>query len=733
MSPSNRNRNQSGSNSLAFARAKPQKQSRKKETQSNNESSFEQEENKQESTFHNPYNFISTPPRNIQDTKLGDFKPVGHHQYLDGYWSGRITCSLMNFTPLLIPDAANLEKGEKDHKTYPVRIVDGKPYLAPTSVKGMLRSAYETITNSRFGIFEEHGDRLAYRMEASNLDIVPVRVERDGEELVLRLMEDEELMGYAGRLPSYPRGVKNRDRYRFKKPLKYEDTQNQPQHGDKVWVRLNNENNRLDKSIITRIRKRTDDNPPGSGDWRRGWVCITGENIQGKKFERVFLEGDDDQYLKATPAIKQKWRELILNYKAAHVKDLKQRDERGKKHWEYLGDKPGETGWSRHIYEKGSEELTEGTLCYADLEGKKNVKALLPVILSRRLYQTAPWELLDPSLRPATELEQLSAGDRVFGWVNQQGAGAYRGQLRINQVEYGKCHAGEPILKFPEGLPLGILGEPRPEQTRFYLAKNKQGQPLTPKSPKDAGYQEGQHLRGRKVYPHHRNTASRGDWKKPTEDRTQREDARQEYRRPKNRGVEQKDDQNRSILGWVQEGTVFEFTLDVVNLSSVELGALLWLLDFGKYQQHEEKDNEKKKSLFHRLGGGKPFGFGSVQIKITDTDLHPGEEWRQFYGSLLPMELPKQDLSSCVEAFKDAVKSVYPQPKFEDVSFIAGFLKTLRGFDEKPIHYPRTRKQPHPEGKNFEWFVKNEGKSGFKLSLPPLVGDDGLPYTPEKP
>jgi CRISPR-associated protein (TIGR03986 family) len=715
-----RSKNKPSSNNPALARAQPSKAQAKSNPQPQNQTSF-----KKESTFHNPYNFVPSLPRPIKDSKLGDFKPVGHHQYLDDYWSGRITCSLTTFTPLLIPDAANLENDKNDHKTYPVRIVDGKPYLAPTSVKGMLRSAFETVTNSRFGIFEEHGDRLAYRMEASNLDIVPVRVEREGEELVLRLMEDEELMGYAGRLPSYPRGVKNRDRYSFKKPLTYEGSQSKPQHGDKVWVRLNNENNRLDKSIITRIRKRTDDKKPGSGEWRRGWVCITGENINGKKFERVFLEGDDDQYLTATPSIRQKWRELILNYKATHVKDLKQRDKNNQGYGDYLGHEPGKTGWSRHIYEDGSEILTEGTLCYADFDDKGEVKALLPVILSRRLYQTAPWSLLDPSLHPATELGQLSAGDRVFGWVNQQGTGAYRGQLRINQVQYQKCHAGEAIEEFPEGLPLGILGEPRPQQARFYLAKNKQGQPLNPKSPQDDGYQDEQHLRGRKVYPHHPATVGRGDWKHPTKDRTQKEDARQEYRRPKNKGIEQKDDQNRSILGWVKEGTIFEFTLDVVNLSSVELGALLWLLNLGEYQ--------KERNLFHRLGGGKPFGFGSVQIKITDTDLHRGDGWREFYGSLLPTELPQQDLNVCVEAFKDAVKSVYPKPKFEDVSFIAAFLKCVRGFDDKPIHYPRTTKRPHPEGKNFEWFVQNEGKRGFKLSLPEIVSDDGLPYRPEKP
>lgn len=35
---------------------------------------------------------------------------------------------------------------------------------------------------------------------------------------------------------------------------------------------------------------------------------------------------------------------------------------------------------------------------------------------------------------------------------------------------------------------------------------------------------------------------------------------------------------SRSIQAWVKPEVKFKFTIDVVNLSSVELGALLWLL-----------------------------------------------------------------------------------------------------------------------------------------------------------
>ncbi|NEO28562.1 MAG: TIGR03986 family CRISPR-associated RAMP protein, partial [Kamptonema sp. SIO4C4] len=114
--------------------------------------------------FHNPYNFVPALPRDGVRGELGDRTPIGHGCYYENHWSGRIAVKLTTVTPLLIPDAAEMTDNN-DHKTYPVRLgADGKPYLPPTSLKGMLRSAYEAVTNSRLSVFEKHDARLAYRM-----------------------------------------------------------------------------------------------------------------------------------------------------------------------------------------------------------------------------------------------------------------------------------------------------------------------------------------------------------------------------------------------------------------------------------------------------------------------------------------------------------------------------------------------------------------------------------------
>lgn len=675
--------------------------------------------------FHNPYNFIPAPPRNTAHPELGDSKPVGHGSYRPDYWSGRISVTLTTKTPLLIPDAANLKEDNNHHKTYPIRVgADGKPYLPPTSIKGMLRSAYEAVTNSRLSIFEKHEDRLAYRMPAQ-VGPVPARVEKRGDSLFLRIMREPQLIGHAAKLQRYRVGHNlPPDKGESRVATRYDSSNQLPQHGSSVWVRLN-------QGKVTRIREWTQ-NPPNEGDWEKGWVCITGPNVNSKKYERVFVESDDNQLIPITENIESLWEELIRNYQQTHEKELEKRDEDNISPQMYLGGEPGKTGWSRHIYEESEVKLREGTLCYVEFNGSE-ITAVQPVTISRRLYAIPPEQLLDPSLKPATCTDKLSPADRVFGWVKQKkgkGSSSYKGNLRIGSVT---CQSDDAIEGFgDDGFPLAILGQPKPQQTRFYVAQDKQGSPLDNGVSKDSGYRDASlGLRGRKVYPHH-NGLPQDYWENPTQDRTQAYNKGhfQEYRRPDFKD-QTRDDQNRSIKAWVKPEVTFEFNIDVTNLSDVELGALLWLLTLP--EDH-----------YHRLGGGKPLGFGSVRLNIdwTETDLRKGEDWREFYSSLFPViQLEASTAENCIQRFKDAVSQAYGNSQsFERVSFIAAFCRSTKGFEDNlPIHYPRARQNgqtgpvpPHREGKAFEWFVANERRD-YQVALPNLVSDRGLPMLNANP
>jgi CRISPR-associated protein (TIGR03986 family) len=459
--------------------------------------------------------------------------------------------------------------------------------------------------------------------------------------------------------------------------------------------------------------------------------------------------------------LSERWRTLIADYRAAR----RDKDIRGRRRQdgtvadpdEWLGREPGRTAWSPHLYDDSYLELRPGQLCYALLDGDKPV-GLYPVIVARQLFTRSPADLLhpagrpDPLLRPARTLAELSPADRVFGWVRDGGHGAYRGHLRIGRVT---CDQGpdavdsDPARFGPDGVPLAILAGPKPQQGRFYLsAPGKAAEPMPAQAPKEEWYR-GQYLRGRKFYWHHAGTGP-DYWANPGEDRTQTlvDHRFQEYRRPREERddgaltpdgtafatteAERCDDQNCSIRGWVKPGATFRFTIDVDNLSDIELGALAWLLRL-------PADHHLK------LGHGKPLGFGSVTLAVdpAGTDLRRTDDWVEHYRSLTPPPAPSgdanlPDLNDLAAAFAAAA----PAPVLD------AFCAIAKGRPDLRVHYPRTRPQdkrdqsktmregvavpPDPRGRAYTWFVANERIAGRGVvegrSLPsPAAADPSLP------
>lgn len=708
--------------------------------------------------FHNPYNFIPALPRKSKHVDLGDHHPKGHGLYHANLWSGRLAVSLTTKTPLLIPDAAkvnvidvNVDGREQKHKIFPVRVdKEGKPYLAPTSVKGMLRTAYEAVTNSRFGVFEAHDKRLAYRRSArQGVLMVPVRIEQ-GEAC---LYTGTATIGNGGR----PQGAMYAawlPRYGSAGALKYAN-EALPQHGDHVtmYLELYNKCKRNGEVIfsywkVKRIAKITSsatqqlgaelstEGATGSHQPTgqlmgpvNGYVYISNNNIERKHDERVFFCNQAPRRVALNNDVKKRWETLITNYQTTHEVDL----DAGKR-----GPAEG-VAWSRHVTVGASaKSLGDGTLCYALVSGRQRnytITDLYPVTISRGLYEKSPRDLVSTTLLPASNMGELSPADRVFGWVNQQGKGAYKGNLRVGGVT---CHADGPthgIKPFRDNpLTLAILGQPNPQQFRFYLQDSQQ-KPSLPMSKieKSEGYAESQALRGRKVYPHHRHVTA-AHWEAPN-------GTNREY-------VERnRTNQNRSIEGWVKPGVTFTFNIDVTNLSEVELGALLWLLKLP--DEH-----------YHRVGSGKPLGFGSVALSLDEesTDLRTGTQWQQFYSSLSSIPSPRCEFDTVIESFQKAVvdtddavaaeeAEVYNNPmaqallaagqaiaaqdtfdieKFNNIAFIKAFLVMARGFKtESPVCYPRTTAL---EGDGFDWFVANESKDRVtnrdnRYSLPLLTAD----------
>ena len=790
-------------------------------------------------TFHNPYTFVPSPPRPLKHTFAGDFDPLkcglDHASLNPKWWTGHIPIKLTTVTPLVL-----LKTEGKDHP--PDKPYDVLDRIPESSLRGMLRSTYEVVTNSRYACFS-NSNRLAYRMRPQQaLKLIPAIIENGSspEKLMARLYtgtsrptadgpkkdgSDQERAMYAAMLTLY--GTKE---------LRSEcDSGYTPKTDHEVWAQIVLCKHNKPFYLYWKVIKvwptdKYSQEPaqvatPESGKWKslytnrkkpfvrvvKGRVLITNENMGNKHDERIFfVEGVNakNPIKRDVTDLQGAWRMRIQSYQDAHRKEeiLQRRDRRGNpvKAWEKFGNNTGDTAWSPHQYQSDADELKPGDMVYArceidDSNGEiKKIEDLFPVMISRELYEKSPVSLLGSSLEPASTISELSPADRLFGWVpsqkqdqRQSSEGGYKSRIRVVCEDNVRSDTTE---SFSGGaLPLAILGQPKPAQGRFYVAKNKKGIPQDKDTSKEAaGYSGNKGLRGRKQYWHHKGleaNKAKAYWQPSAEDRTQEkhDDRYQEYRRPnedgKKNGKPKTDSQNRFINEWIKPDTVFKASLYVQNLQPEELGALLWLLTL-----NDEIDDGDEKHYF-RLGYGKPLGFGSVKMEIDEErlvdsclPLGTGEDWKQKYYSALdaspPAMLDEDKQSVCLQAFRASMVAAYkPLPDndatdddgdenevvsnltsfdqlervqsrfldtpenraqleeqhFVELPFISGFRRVLRGpKKDAPIHYPRLDRNPNPDGQNFLWFVDNDHyRGGKELALPEVTVEEGLPYKPK--
>ncbi len=712
--------------------------------------------------FENPYNFIPAPRRNTNDADLGDSAPCGHHAYLADRWSGRLSVKITVATPLLIPDASRAPTTQQGHKIFETRCdAHGAPLIPTTTVKGMLRSVFEAATNSRFGALDKHENPLGLRLPSNDGGaVVPVRIGEDGK--TAQLLTGTSRIGgggapagplYAAWIPAY------RDQHFLRSGREL------LRHGQRVWAEIELWNHRSNRFKFWRVvRMRPYDSAPRPTDlvsatqvksgsmpdagtprqWVEGWVFVSNRNMNNKHDERLFFVDGAAETVQIPVEVKQRWTALISNYQEIHKEEIAA----GITRPSALNNPSCE--WSRHVnprqFAESEKKLEPGTLCYAKVEKEKDVGwrvvDLYPVTISRGLYRDAPNVLIDSSLMPAKDRSQLSPAERVFGWVSNyhNGKEAWRGQLSVGPVVCTTGPAAIEPIEDDNGLALAILGQPKPAQARFYIGSEKNGnvQKLSAgagTSKVEAFYvkEEGQTLRGRKVYPHHALTVGApGYWsaRGSGTEAVRANDGQTLYREYRYAGDKPRSNQNRSTKSWIKPGAEFIFDIDVTNLSEVELGALLWLLRWPA-------------DHCHRLGGGKPLGFGSVRLELQGVALRSGQQLAQRYRDLSGgadsaiTQCDDAAIARLESAFKEAVCRAYGSRSFDGVPFVKALINAAPG-GGLPVHYPRPDAQRTDATAIYEWFVNNEKlknndpmSSKRFQSLPELnSANRGLGYLP---
>lgn len=697
--------------------------------------------------FVNPYTFVPTPPRGeLTDgpgpTGLGDSGKAGppsHALVSAGEWTGTVRVRLTTLTPLLLPDTGRADTDDDGRQAFRTRLDPvGRPLIPGSSLKGALRSAYETITASRFGVLAEHKQRLAYRIPAADaLKIVPAVVEDDGNGgQVFRLCQGDRDWSVpsqhknevqpAAWVPAYA------NQARYLRLVGGLTGQLGSQHGRLVAARLRlyqyshpRRTGRFQVWRVTHLARdlaaleaalaTTPPNDPPSPSLslsrvtgvpeRRvmGRLSVTGHSIGSKHDERFFVYTDHDRRMPVEDAHKKFWQSVLDAYTAA--KDY--------------NTVPDGLVRSRHVTAAADlKDLPSGTPVYVTLNGAETtITGVHPVMIGRMPFDQPPIAVLDPSLRPAATSEHLSPADRLFGWVSasakadrRHGSSGYRGRLAVRSLTCTVEDWRGNLLD--GGVVLAALSGPKPTQFRFYGSRDQAGNPVPPKVDKNSGYSAGAGLRGRKTYRWPVVPDAYWEPRGATPDSAVVPGTSTETRRyreyldpgaPPTQTVRYRD--------WVRPGVTFvaDFFLD--GVPTAELGALLWLLDGGDTSPL-------------RLGAGKPHGFGVLACAVdpSGTQIWNGDAVRQGWLSLTRPDPTGPDTLRSLTADFETTASRHPVL----AEAIASYRAATAGVQTHPVHYPRATREP--QAASYEWFTAND-RTTHRWALPHARDpEQRLPY-----
>ncbi len=741
--------------------------------------------------FHNPYGFVVAADRRAQADPgpygtLGDEPPVGHHRAHPDRLMGTITIELEARTPLLLPEldgylppdqppgrnqSRKQNRGQSkqknqtkdDHavlRTRRDRRDPERPLLPRSGVKGALRNAFEIITNSRFGVFTET-EPLAFRpkADASTVDLRPARVvdlDGAGKATHLRLLtgtagpdrsrDDPQFAAWvhtprdrgASVVQLGGRNLSARNHHGIEVAAWVVTRQHPPgrgtaafQYWDTIAIGPVDNPPPAPSEIPDRKRNRPD---PDSMRLVTGWLSITGPGAR-KHDERLFFvdpEAGEAPPCPITDGMRDQWRNVIRSYWSAA---------KGQ------GD-----GRQRHAQQRtGGDRLNIGDLCYVRLSNDDSDPILLPAMIGREVHDASPLYLLPDTLRPASSIFELSPAERVFGWADpEEGArtthSAYRGQVRVVDTRA----VGAEIEGFGRPVPLATLNSPKATYGRWYtyvrtpsgLQPHRGGgvKPLYDKRSTHQGFPDldGESETGplstqlRKVYPVNRRAVSDASyWQVPGSGKGAASIGNGRWQEwPDPEGLKRKT--NRSILDWVAPGARFEVEVSFENLSEVELGALLWLLDLNRHLADDEPE------ALLSVGGGRPLGFGAVRCSITGTEIVHGAGYAESLLSLDPQPVPTgPTVDELVDTYHQALELEYGTTAGE-IDFIRQFLVACQGYDDDlPIHYPRLKRPDRsPVAEGHRWFVENERGRAKDIKgqvLGVLTEQTALAYLDEPP
>lgn len=239
-------------------------------------------------------------------------------------------------------------------------------------------------------------------------------------------------------------------------------------------------------------------------------------------------------------------------------------------------------------------------------------KLAMPLSTHDMLANSSPEHIstYDGDARPGGQTGKLDLPSLIFGATGGKQGDWFRHNLKRRasfdmariKVEARKPESGDRIG------PVAMLS-PKPSYYPIYVRQPQQGNRR--QHPDRACYATYTGLSGQGPDLASPELSGVKIW--PAEGRLRGGDAR--WRNSASHRLSGQQEEMKKVLSWldaVPEGSSFTTKLRIHNLREVELGALLWALSFGKGEAFTDDGPIWR----HRLGGGKPYGLGEVEIRI---------------------------------------------------------------------------------------------------------------------
>ena len=616
----------------------------------NNQKEFEKH------TFHSSVNRIPRLPneaRTCDPTNSDEIYQQGvttsldrlHPERLSGYFD----LELSAHSPLILGEQT---KEEGIHYIQ-VQKVDGKPYIAPTMIKGLLSTSYERITSSRFRVFDTktHNTRLTYRTQPNQaISLVPVRCthaphidDADGEYTFERLDGGGHNDNKPAFIPIQNSPALSDTKKIGREKIKIGIFEYNQDNGKQIAEQFKNHERikfdayRIKKRwIVSKISKLDDSFTLPLGTYKKmnpddqqskephtffGYLYLTtpremlqenntnfGKQWGRKKWsEKIFIEPEQDlgqicnnstNRVACSTSAAEAYIATLRSYRT--IQD--ETDARNKRNGEEL---------TRHnVYSSGevdSDRLTEGTLAYALMDTSDTILELIPISVGRHAYSHAPNTLAEADgVNPARTLTEASAADRLFGFVgndNESGT-SLRGRIQIGPVSTSDCSTAVP----PDGqayVTLPPLLSPKPSSgRRFLVSKEDFPNPPSKNTRRDHLYDPNKSSLGEATYPTHRSSIGQSLGSIIEKFSTSGGD------------LKTNESLQLHVRSWIEKGSVLTCRVHFENLSSKELAFLVWPLI------PENLSPDGRDVGFHKVGIGKPLGLGLVEARIVKNRLY---------------------------------------------------------------------------------------------------------------